>query len=105
MQVRFRLVAVITALIVMGTTAGTSLASHAVEGGLAPATATQGAGGSAAASGGESGQSGDNGSNAADPEGSAKKGKGYCFGDNDGDKITCPSHKKAAKKGKGWDVG
>lgn len=105
MQVRFRLVAVVTALTVMGMAAGTSLASHYVEGGLAPATTTQAAGGTPAASSGESGQSGDSGSNAADPESSAKKGKGYCIGDNDGDTIKCPSHKKAAKKGKGWDVG
>jgi hypothetical protein len=106
MQARFRIAAIVAAFAIAGITASGSFARHYVEGGLAPATASQTAGGGGSTSGGAAGQSGasDNGSTTADPEGSVKKGKGYCVGENDGDPITCPSHKKAAKKGKGWDT-
>lgn len=104
MRVRFMIVAMVAVLSIAGLTASGSFACYYVEGGLAPVTVSQTVGTTGAGSGGQSSQTGD-GSTAADPEGSAKKGKGYCVGDNDGDPITCPSHKKAAKKGKGWDIG
>ena len=99
MQVRFRLAALVAVMMLAGATAGASLASHYVEGGLAPASAPQSSGGSTAGQSGQSSSSGDNTSQATDPEGSAKSKKHYGCADEDGSFACSHSKKKPIRYG------
>jgi hypothetical protein len=94
-------------LALAGGLAGGSLARPYLErGDVAKATPSHTGGANGSDASGSQGQAPADGSSATDPNSSAKKGKGYCVRDSDGDKDTCPAKpKKAAKKGKGFETG
>jgi hypothetical protein len=104
-RIRFRLGILAAAVAAASILAGGSLARPYVDrGDLARSSSSNVAGSQGRGAAGNQGQaSAGDPSSPVDPAASAKKGKGYCGEESDGDVSKCPAApKKSAKKGKGY---